>query len=142
NCGQQPSAQQVALIPQALQTETGQSGAADGQTLQPTDGLDKASPTSWPPSWGSTEHVLANETPYGEADTAYGLIDGGAFTVAGMTTKAFSGVVKGQRVAGATSDIGSIDLVNGQVVLKNLHWEVAFPSGGAGQPTGSFSIGQ
>jgi hypothetical protein len=142
NCGQQPSAQQVALIPQALQTETGQPGAAQGQTLQPTDGLAKASPTNWPPSWGSTEHVQANEAPYGEADTSYGLIDGGAFTVAGMTTKAWSGLVNGNRVAGATSDVGSINFVNGQVALKNLHWEVAYPSGGSGQATGSFSIGQ
>ena len=142
NCGTEPSAQQKALIPQALQTETGDPGAAEGKTLQPTDGLDKASPTSWPPSWGSTEHVQADQKPYGEADTSYGLIEGGAFTVAGMTSKAWSGLVNGQRVAGATSDIGAINLVNGQVVLKNLHWEVAFPTGGAGQPTGSFSIGQ
>jgi hypothetical protein len=142
NCGQQPSPQQVALIPQALQTETGQSGSAEGQTVQPTDGASKASPTSWPPSWGSTEHVQANPDPYGEADTSYGLISGGPFTVAGMTTKAFSGLVKGQRVAGSTSDIGSINLVDGQVVLKHLHWEVSYPSTGGGQPTGSFSIGQ
>ena len=93
NCGQEPSDQQKALIPQALQAETGQPGAAEGQTLQPTDGASKASPTNWPPTWGSTEHVQANGDPYGEADTSYGLIDGGAFTVAGMTTKAFSGVV-------------------------------------------------
>ena len=142
NCGTQPSAQQVALIPQALQTETGAPGAAQGQTLQPTDGASKASPTSWPPSWGSTEHVQADEKPYGEADTSYGLIEGGAFTVAGMTTKAWSGLVNGNRVAGATSDIGAINFVNGQVALKKLHWEVAYPSGGGGQPTGSFSIGQ
>ena len=142
NCGQQPSAEQKALIPQALQTETGQAGADAGQTVQPTDGASSASPTNWPPSWGSTEHVQATKDPYGEADTSYALIDGGAFTVAGMTTKAFSGLVKGERVAGATSDIGSINLVAGQVVLRHLHWEVSFPSGGAGRPSGSFSIGQ
>jgi hypothetical protein len=142
NCGTQPSAQQVALIPQALQAETGQPGAAEGQTVQPTDGASKASPTSYPPSWGSTEHVQATQDPYGEADTSYGLINGGAYTVAGMTTKAWSGLVKGDRVAGATSDIGAINFVNGQVVMKNLHWEVTYPSSGAGQPTGSFSVGQ
>jgi hypothetical protein len=142
NCGQQPSPQQVALIPQALQTETGDPGADKGKTLQPTDGASKASPTSWPPSWGSTEHVVANDAPYGEADTSYGLIDGGAFKVAGMASKAWSGVVDGKRVAGATADIGSIDLVMGQVVLKKLHWETSFPSGGGGQPSGAFSIGQ
>jgi len=142
NCGQQPSDQQKALIPQALQTETGAPGSADGQTIQPTDGVDHASPTSWPPSWGSTEHVVANDKPYGEADTSYGLIDGGAFTVAGMTSKAYSGLVNGNRVAAATADIGSINLVAGQVIMKNLHWEVSFPSGGSDQPTGKFTIGQ
>ena len=44
-------------------------------------------------------------------------------------------------MAAATSDIGVINLA-GSVVLKNLHWEVAYPSGGSGQPSGSFSIGQ
>ncbi|MBV8159795.1 MAG: hypothetical protein JO265_02615 [Acidimicrobiia bacterium] len=141
NCGTQPSAEQVALIPQALQTETGAPNA-QGQTLNPTDGLSKASPTNYPPSWGSTEHVQADGKPYGEADTSYGLINGGAFTVSGSTSKAFSGIVNGQRVAGATSDIGAINFVNGAVELKSLHWEVTFPSGGGGQPTGSFSIGQ
>src|SRR5437764_1256305 len=63
NCGTQPSAQQVALIPQALQAETGQPGADKGQTVQPTDGASKASPTNYPPSWGSTEHVQADEKP-------------------------------------------------------------------------------
>jgi hypothetical protein len=142
NCGTAPSATQVALIPQALQTETGAQGAADGQTVQPSDGFDKLSPSSFPPSWGSTEHVQADNKPYGEADTSYGLVDGGAFTVAGTTTKAFSGLVNGQRVAGATSDVGAINFAAGAVVLKHLHWEVTYPSTGGGQPTGSFSIGQ
>ena len=143
NCGQQPSAQQVALIPQALQAETpAQAGAKDEKTLQPTDGLSKASPTSWPPSWGSTEHVLADGTPYGQADTSYGLLDGGSgFSISGTYSKAWSGLVNGQRVAAATSDIGQINLA-GQVVLQGLHWEATYPTGGSGQPTGSFSIGR
>jgi hypothetical protein len=142
NCGTAPSATQVALVPQALQAETGGPGAAEGQTVQPSDGFDKLSPSSFPPSWGSTEHVQADNKPYGEADTSYGLINAGAFTVAGMTTKAFSGMVNGQRVAGATSDIGSINFVAGAVALKHLHWDVTYPSTAGGQPTGSFSIGQ
>jgi hypothetical protein len=141
NCGKQPSDQQKALIPQALQAETPPGGAPDEKTLQPTDGLDKASPNSWPPSWGSYEHVLANGTPYGQADTSYGEINGGGFTVAGMKSKAWSGMINGQREAGATSDVGLIDLAGG-VVIKNMHWEVHFPSGGSAPPSASFSIGQ
>ncbi|MBV9412126.1 MAG: hypothetical protein JO148_11060 [Acidimicrobiia bacterium] len=141
NCGTAPSATQVALVPQALQTETGASNAS-GQTVQPSDGFDKLSPSSFPPSWGSTEHVQADNKPYGEADTSYGLVDGGAFSVAGMTSKAFSGLVNGQRVAGATSDIGALNFAAGAVVLKQLHWEVTYPSSGGAPPTASFSIGQ
>ena len=36
----------------------------------------------------------------------------------------------------------AFDIAMGAVVIKGLHWEVAYPSGGSGQPTGSFSIGQ
>jgi len=143
NCGKQPSAQQVALIPQALQAETpAKPGAKDEKTLQPTDGLSNASPTSWPPSWGSTEHVLADGTPYGQADTAYGQLAGGTgFTISGTRSKAWTGMINGQRVAAATSDIGEINLAD-QVVLRGLHWEATYPSTGSDHPKGSFSIGQ
>jgi hypothetical protein len=105
--------------------------------------LSSLSASSFPPSFGSTEHVIATGVPYGEADTSYGQIEGGAFTVNGMTSKAWSGLVNGQRVAAATSDVGSIDLLNSMVVLKNMHWEVTYPTGGSGgQPTGSFTLGQ
>ncbi|MBV9283360.1 MAG: hypothetical protein JO176_01995 [Acidimicrobiia bacterium] len=141
NCGKQPSAEQVALIPQALQAETPGPGQKEEKTLQPTDGLSKASPTNWPPSWGSTEHVLADGTPYGQADTAYGQLAGGGFSISGTRSKAWSGLVDGQRVAAATSDIGEINLA-GQVVLQGLHWEATYPTGGSSaQPKGTFTIG-
>lgn len=142
NCGTAPSAQQKALVPQPLQAETGQPGAAQGETRTADTGLSSISPTNLPPTFGSTEHVMADNTPHGEADTTYAPIDGGAFSVTGMTSKAWSGLIGGQRVAGASSDIGAISLVNSAVVLKNMHWQVEFPSGGSAPPTGSFSIGQ
>jgi len=141
NCGTAPSDTQVALVPDALQAETpGGGSGVDDKTQEPTYGLDKLGPASFPPSFGSTEHVLANGTPYGEADTYYGLIGGSGFQVSGMTSKAWSGVVKGDRVAAATSDIGTLDIAGG-VVLKGLHWEVSYPTGGSGKPDGKFSIG-
>ena len=140
NCDKQPSAEQVALIPQALQAETPGPGQKEEKTLQPTDGLSKASPTNWPPSWGSTEHVLADGTPYGQADTSYGQLAGGGFSISGTRSKAWSGVVDGQRVAAATSDIGELNLA-GQIVLQGLHWEATYPTGGSGQPKGTFTIG-
>jgi hypothetical protein len=141
NCGNAPSATQQALVPDALNAETpGGGSGVDDKTQDPTYGLDKLGPGSLPASFGSTEHVLANGTPYGEADTYYGLIGGNGFSVSGMTSKAWSGIVKGNRVAAATSDIGTINLA-GQVVINGLHWEVSYPSGGSDKPDGKFSIG-
>jgi hypothetical protein len=141
NCGQAPSDTQVALVPDPLQAETpGGGNGADDKTQSPTYGLDKLGPASFPPSFGSTEHVLANGTPYGEADTYYGQIGGNGFEISGMTSKAWSGLVKGNRVAAATSDIGTLD-IGGQVVIRGLHWEVQYPTGGSDKPTGLFTIG-
>ncbi|MHB8463311.1 MAG: hypothetical protein ACYDH6_00855 [Acidimicrobiales bacterium] len=140
-------------IPQPLETETAAKGAAEGITqgpLTPSGTSTKSSSGATPdppPSFGSTEFVQATAVPYGLADTSYAPLDGaGVFTVAGMRSRAWSGVVKGERVAGATSDIGSLGLVNtatGPLVkLNGLHWEATFPSGGSTKPSGSFSIGQ
>jgi hypothetical protein len=85
---------------------------------------------------------VANGTPYGEADTSYGLVNGGVISVSGMRSRAWSGLVDGRRVAAATSDIAAINIAAGAVVLNGLHWEVEFPSGGSGPPKGSFTIGQ
>jgi hypothetical protein len=141
NCGTAPSDTQVALVPDPLQAETpGGGNGVDDKTQDPTYGLNRLGPASFPPSFASTEHVLANGTPYGEADTYYGLIGGNGFSVSGMTSKAWSGLVKGDRVAAATSDIGSLNLA-GQVVINGLHWDVSYPTGGSGKPEGNFTIG-
>ena len=58
-----------------------------------------------------------------------------------MATKTWSGLVNGQREAGATSDIGSISLFNGLVALDGLHWAALYPSGSSAKPNGTFSLG-
>lgn len=144
NCGTAPSQTQLGLVPEPLQVETGQPGASQGQTINPTDGLTTEGPDQpVPPSWGGTEYGQATTTPYGEADTSYANINvpGNPFEVTGMKSKAFSGLVNGQREAGATADVKSLSLVNGMVTLSALHWEVLFPSGGSARATGSFTIG-
>jgi hypothetical protein len=144
NCGSAPSAFQLGLVPEPLQVETGQPGAAQGQTVTPTDGLTTESQSQpVPPSWGGTEYGKATATPYGEADTSYADINvpGNPFEITGMKSKAFSGLVNGQREAGATVDVASLSLVNGMVKFAGLHWQVLYPSGGSARPTGSFSIG-
>ena len=135
NCGSQ--AFKPDQIPQSLQTETGQPGADQGVSQQPD-------PSAGPkqPSFGTYEYVKATATPYGEADTTLPPITTPAFRVDSMATKAWSGLVNGERVAGATSTIGSVDIANGMVDLSNLRWESEYPSGGSAKPTGTFSIGQ
>ena len=132
NCGQAPNQNVYDAVPTPFQTETGAQGADQGQTQSPS----KA-------NYFSTEYVRADGTPYGEADTSYAgpIADPtGAFTVSGLHSKSWSGVVNGVNEAGATSDIKSVDLGAGTVVLNGLHWEVTAPTGGT--PTGSFFIGQ
>ncbi len=131
NCDQAPNQNLANLVPQPLETESGSPGAAAGQTATNPQQTD-----------GSTEHVQATAAPYGEADTSFSSIAQGPFTVAGMAAKAWSGLVGGQREAGATSDVGSLTLAGGAVVLKGMHWEAVYPSGGAAKPSGSFSLGQ
>ena len=133
NCGTQSF--KPNQIPQALQTETGQPGADQGQTqtLDPSQGANQ-------PSYGTYEHVQATAAPYGEADTAFAPLNLAGITVAGMYSKAWSGIVGGQRVAAATSDVGQLDIA-GVVQLKGMHWQSQYPSGGAGRPSGSFTLG-
>lgn len=134
NCGTPPSQAQLALVSYPLQAETGQPGADQGMSSTPSGGT--------PNSFGSDEFVKATSTPYGEADTSYaGLaVPGSVFRATGMVSKAWSGLVNGQRVAAATEDIKSLDIA-GVLQLSGLHWEATYPSGGSGSPTGSFSIG-
>lgn len=134
NCGSQ--AFQPDQIPQPLITETGQPGADKGVSQQPDPSKGASQP-----SFGSNEFVKATGTPYGEADTSFASLNDGGLTVAGMSTKAWSGLVHGQREAGATSDIGSVDIANGLVKLGGLHWESVYPSGGSAKPSGTFTLG-
>lgn len=133
NCGTQSF--KPNQIPQALQTETGQPGAEQGQTqtLDPAQGANQ-------PSFGSYEHVLANRVPYGEADTAFGPLNLSGITVSGLQSKAWSGLLAGRRVAGATSDVGQLDIA-GLVQLGGMHWQTEYPSGDAARPSGSFTLG-
>jgi hypothetical protein len=145
NCGTAPSASQLSLVPQPLQAETGEPGAAQGFTDTPTTGANSESSSQLvPPTFGSTEFAQANAVPYGEADTSYAsvAVPGAVFTVSGTESKAWSGLVDGRREAGATEDIKSLDLVSGLVQLNGLHWEVVYPSGGSTPPSASFTIGR
>lgn len=131
NCNQAPTFANYVPVP--LQTESGNPGAAQGKSQSPSQS-----------DYGANEFVKATTTPYGEADTTYaGPLAGpsNAFSIAGMASRSWSGLVNGVREAGSTSDIGSISLAGGLIQLKGLHWEAMFPSSTNAKPVGSFSIG-
>jgi hypothetical protein len=131
NCGSPPTL--ASLVPDPLQAETGSPGAANGQTQGPNQA-----------DYGANEYVLANAAPYGQADTTFAGPVGdptNAYVLSGLHSKSWSGIVNGVTEAGATSDIGSVSLANGAVVLSGLHWEALYPTGTSALPTGSFSIG-
>jgi hypothetical protein len=125
------------FVPQPLQAETPDSGGQAQSSAGPSPKDNNSD--------GSVERVLANGTPYGEADTVFGgqvAVPGNLLTVANVASKAWSGVVSGVRQAGATVDIGSV-VIGGAVTLSGLHWNVAFPSGtGAAAPVSDFQLGK
>lgn len=165
NCGSPPQPIVYNAVPEPLQTETGQPGAAQGISEGPNasnypqqlaSGVDQSTPQELQNSqlgvyhiapatdYFANEFVQANGTPYGQADTTYAGPfsdpNNQAFTVSGMHSHAFSGVINGVSEAGATEDIGSVSLGGGAVVLNGLHWAVTYPENGT--PVGTFTVGQ
>jgi hypothetical protein len=136
NCGQPPS-QLANYVPDPLQAETPSNGGTVEQSAGPSPNDNNSD--------GSVEHVLATDTPYGEADTTLGgtvAAPGNMVTISNVVSRAWSGLVNGARQAAATVDIGQVTIA-GVVTMSGLHWESIYPTGsGGGQPTGSFQIGK
>jgi hypothetical protein len=136
NCGQPPSAL-AQFVPDPLQAETPSSGGTDEHSAGPSPNDNNSA--------GSVEHVLANDNPFGEADTTLGgtvATPGNMVTIANVVSKATSGLVNGARQAVATVDIGQVTIA-GVVTLSGLHWESVYPTGsGGGKPTSYFQIGK
>lgn len=133
NCGSPPTAL-ANYVPDPLQAETPSSGGKATSTAGPSPSDNNSD--------GSTEYVLANSSPYGEADTTFGgtiAAPANLITIAHVASKAWSGMVNGNRVAAATTDIGQVTIA-GTVTLSGLHWEATFPSGASAKPNSSFGI--
>lgn len=139
NCNMAPNTYVYNAVPTPLIAESGTPGAAQGLTQGP-------SPSDQFSTYGSNEYALANDTPYGEADTTFAgpVADPtNAFSLSGTHSKSWSGVVNGVTEAGASSDIKSLNLDGGAVVLNDLDWQAVYPTGSSSaQPSGSFTIGQ
>ena len=136
NCGQPPT-KLADYVPDPLEAETPPSGGSSEQQLGPSPSDNNSD--------GSVEHVLASDTPFGEADTTFGgtiAAPGNLVTISHVVSKATSGLVNGARQAEATVDIGQVNIA-GAVSLSGLHWESVYPTGsGSGQPNSYFQIGK
>ena len=126
NCGKPPAVQPDQL-PQPLIVETGSPGARLGITQSDAGGA-------------FTKFAKADKTPYAEAVTTSAPLGmAGVLSLGAGISKSWSGIVNGQRQAGASSDLAGITLPGG-ISLSGLHWEAVYQSTGTPQITGSFSI--
>ncbi len=127
NCGQAPTVQ-PSQIPQTVTAETGQPGSSAGNTGTDGGAADK-------------KFALANAVPYGEAITTIAPIGmAGIIDIGATVSRSWSGLVNGQRQAGATTDIAGITLPGG-VSLSGLHWQATYQTTGTPDMSGSFSVG-
>lgn len=132
NCGQPPTAL-ANYVPDPIQAETPSNGGSQEASAGPSPNDNNSD--------GSVEHVVANDTPYGEADTTLAgpvSAPNNFISVSGVVSKAWSGLKDGSRDAGATADIGSVTIA-GVVTLSHLHWSADYPS--SGKPSSTFTIG-
>jgi hypothetical protein len=128
SCGKNPTFK-PSQLPQALIVESGDKGADVGITQTEEGGA-------------FSKFGKANVSPYSEAITTSAPVAiAGVISIGAGVAKTWSGVVNGQRVAGASSDIAGITLPGG-VSLAALHWEAVYSSTGDAKPAGVFSIGQ
>ena len=136
NCGQPPTAL-APFVPDPLEAETPPSGGNAENSAGPSPNDNNSDL--------SVEHVVANDTPYGEADTSFGGIiaaPGNLISVSHVISKAWSGLVNGTREAAATVDVGQFSIL-GVISLSGLHWETIYPTGtGAAKPSSTFQIGK
>lgn len=132
NCGQPPS-KLADYVPDPLQAETPSTGGSSEASAGPSPNDNNSD--------GSVEHVVANDVPYGEASTTFAgpvSAPNNFVAISGVTSKAWSGLVKDARDAGASVDIGSVTIA-GVVTLSHMHWQADYPA--TGNPKSSFSIG-
>jgi len=129
-----PSSVQSSDFPQPIQAES-------------TDGPQSSTSTAETSLRGTpfgvgNESVSATQQPLGTATTTIASDDlAGLVNVSGAVTQAQAAVTNGNtRSATATSDISSVSLANGLVVLHGLHWVAQQTSGASSTSTGSFDI--
>ncbi len=87
------------------------------------------------------KHAEATNHPYAESiatTTAVG--DPAAVQLGSTRSRSLSGVVDGERVASAVTDVSNISFAAGAVVIKGLHWEATYQSAPDEAINGSFTI--
>jgi len=129
-----PSSIQAKDFPQPIQAESTNGPQSSTSTAETS--------LRGTPFGVGNESVSATPQPLGTATTTIAADDlAGLVNVSGAVTHALAGVINGNtRTAVATSDISSLSLANGLVVLNGLHWSAEQASGASSTSTGTFDI--
>lgn len=118
--------------PQPVIARSGEKGAAEGTTE-----FEQGAPG------GIKKFARATTDPFAEAITTIAPMgDPRAVEITGGRTITHSGVVDGSvREALARTELGTVSLGGGAIVLRGLTWEAIHRSGSVEETVGSFSIG-
>lgn len=116
--------------PQPLRIDSNDEGAAEGRTDED------------PKVPGVQRHVAATTDPFARAVTqARGLDIPGVLTIGPTIATTTSGVVGGElREAVATTEIASISVGGGAILVNGLRWEAIHRTGSEDLQSGTFSI--
>jgi hypothetical protein len=116
--------------PQPVIARSGEDGAAEGKTeTEKPGGIDK--------------FARATTDPFAEAITTIGPMgDPATLFINGGRTITHSGIIGGNtREALARTELGTVSIGGGQILLQGLTWEAIHRSGAVNETIGTFSIG-
>lgn len=137
-CSSLPAPLKPSQLPQPL---TAESASGPDHAVKTTAGPDAGNMSAS----AGRESVSATPQPN---ETATADFDGGRLalpgvvTLAGLSSHAYAELVPGSaRIAQATADIHSLDLLGGKISLGGLHWAISLRSGTHPGVTRSFSLG-
>jgi hypothetical protein len=131
-CNGDPPPVKQSQLPQPALAESNDGDASQSKTVQGSNGAGVG-----------VENASAKTTPAGSAKTTLvGLDVPGVIDVSGGTSTAQAQAIANKtREATASSEIGQVSLLGGQVTLDGLQWRSTQRSGDGSTQEGSFTIG-
>jgi hypothetical protein len=137
-CNAAPPVLTAGELPKPITAESDTGATSSGKDTAGPDGNSASAATG-------RESVSASPAPN---ETATATFDGerlalpGVLTVAGLSSQSSARLIPGKaRIATATADLGSLNLLGGKVALSGLHWSISLRSGSHPSLSRSFTLG-